>query len=254
MKNFIPVSLAILAMIASACNAKKGNHSTKEKENTMQEVSVTQTQALAERKNNFGKIADENTKQIYKEGIEAVSESGILEAAKNVGDTAPSFALKNAIGKVVSLKDYLAKGPVVLVWYRGGWCPYCNINLHYLQEELSNIKAQGANLLALTPETPDQSISTSEKHHLDFEVLSDINNKVAKEYGVVFKLTEEVARIYNEKFDLNTHNGDSSNELPLAATYIINTDGEIEYAFLDADYRNRAEPSEIIAFLQKMKK
>ncbi len=254
MKNYIHLSLALLLIGASACNTQKRKSSTTQKENTMQEVVTTQTEALEERKTNFGKTADETTRQIYKEGLEAVAQSGIVETAKNVGHTAPDFTLKNAIGEAVSLKDYLAKGPVVLVWYRGGWCPYCNINLHYLQEALPHIKAQGANLLALTPEVPDQSMSTTEKHHLDFEVLSDLNNKVAKEYGVVFKLTDEVARIYNEKFDLNAHNGDSSNELPLAATYIINTDGKIEYAFLDADYRNRAEPSEIIAFLKKMKR
>jgi peroxiredoxin len=127
------------------------------------------------------------------------------------------------------------------------------LNLHYLQEELPNIKAEGASLLALTPELPDESISTSEKHHLEFEVLSDVHNKVAKEYGVVFKLTDDVAKIYNEKFGLNEHNGDTSNELPLAVTYIIDTDGTIAYAFLDFDYRNRAEPSEITAFLKTMK-
>ena len=84
--------------------------------------------------------------------------------------------------------------------------------------------------------------------------MSDIGNKVAREYGVVYTLTDEVAQIYNDKFSLNKHNGDNSNELPLAVTYIINTNGKIEYAFLDADYRNRAEPSEITAFLKKMKK
>ncbi len=86
-------------------------------------------------------------------------------------------------------------------------------------------------LLALTPELPDESISTSEKHHLEFEVLSDVGNNIAKQYGVVFKLTDPVATIYNEKFKLNEHNGDTSNELPLAATYIINTDGKIEMPF-----------------------
>ena len=253
MRKIKSLLLGMLVVVA-ACNTKPGSRSTNEKENTMKAVeNISQAQTLEKQKSDFEKVADEKTKQIYEEGLLAVAQSGVLKSAKNVGDMAPDFTLKNALGKEVSLQDYLAKGPVVLVWYRGGWCPYCNINLHFLQRELPNIKAQGANLLALTPELPDESLKTSEKHQLDFEVLSDVGNKVAKQYGVVFKLTDEVARIYNEKFGLNSHNGDSSNELPLAATYIINTDGKIVYAFLDADYRERAEPSEITDFLKKMK-
>lgn len=253
MKKTIFASLIMILIITTACNTEKNDKSITIKEDTVQKLTSTQAQALEARKIDFGKKADENTRKIYQEGLDKLSESGILEAAKNIGDIAPNFTLENALGNEISLQKYLDKGPVVLVWYRGGWCPYCNINLHYLQEELPNIKAQGATLLALTPELPDQSISTTEKHNLDFEVLSDLNNKVAREYGVVFKLTDEVAKMYNEKFGLNTHNGDSSNELPLAVTYIINTDGKIVYAFLDVDYRNRAEPSEITSFLKKMK-
>jgi len=207
---------------------------------------------LDEKKSNFELKADEKKKRIYKEGIESVVKSGILKKAKQVGDKAPDFTLNNALGKPVSLSEYLKKGKVVLTWYRGGWCPYCNLTLHALQEELSNFKANGANLIALTPELPDESISTSEKNNLEFEVLSDLGNKIAKEYGIVFKLTDEVANIYNQSFELNNHNGDKSNELPLAATYIINENGEIEYVFLDADYRNRAEPSDITKFLKNM--
>ena len=253
MKKLKLASCCMLLVVINACSTQNDNNSSTIKENSMEANSTTQTEVLEERKTNFNKKANETTKKIYQEGLNAVTESDIIKSAKNVGDAAPNFILKNALGKEVSLQDYLQKGPVVLVWYRGGWCPYCNINLHYLQEGLANIKAQGANLVALTPELPDQSISTTEKHHLEFEILSDIGNKVAKEYGVVYKLTDEVAKIYNEKFNLNQHNGDTSDELPLAATYIINTEGEIEYAFLDADYRNRAEPSEITAFLKKMK-
>ena len=205
---------------------------------------------LEEKKANFELKADDNKKRAYKEGLEAVENSGIVAAAKQVGDTAPAFTLTNAEGKPVALEDYLKKGPVVLTWYRGGWCPYCNLTLHQLQEELPNFKASGANLIALTPELPDQSMSTAEKHDLQFEVLSDVGNKIARRYGIVFKLTDEVAAMYNKSFDMNSYNGDDSNELPLAATYIISQEGKIVYAFLDADYRNRAEPSELTDFLE----
>lgn len=247
MKSTLLVGLSVAFATLSSCSSTETT--------TVQvapETEKTQAEALDERKANFAQSADEQTQEIYREGLTQVSESGILEKALNVGDTAPNFTLQNALSGETSLAENLEKGPVVLVWYRGGWCPYCNINLHYLQEELPNFKAEGASLIAISPELPDQSISTAEKHELEFEVLSDIGNQVAKQYGVVFKLTDEVAEIYNNKFGLNEHNGDTSNELPLAATYIINTNGVIEYAFLDIDYRNRAEPSEITEFLKGM--
>lgn len=253
MKKIIPLIFSLLLLLTTAYSQKTRSNLTNNTEHKVKETSNIQTQALDKRKDNFSKKADEKTKIIYQRGLDAITESDILATAKNIGDIAPNFILKNALGKEVSLQKHLENGPVVLVWYRGGWCPYCNINLRFLQEELPNIKAQGATLLALTPELPDQSINTAEKHQLDFEILSDIHNKVAKDYGVVFKLTDEVAKIYNEKFGLNNYNGDKSNELPLAVTYIINTDGKIVYAFLDADYRKRAEPSDITNFLKNMK-
>jgi len=192
-------------------------------------------------------------KKIYADGVTSVQESGVLDSALSVGDKAHNFTLKNALNKSVTLYDELKNGPVVLTWYRGGWCPYCNITLHALQEKLPEFKQEGATLLALTPELPDNSLSTSEKNNLDFTVLSDLGNTIGKEYGVVFTLTNDVASIYNAGFGLNKVNGDSSNELPLAATYVIDTNGIITYAFLDADYTQRAEPSEILSALKQLK-
>jgi peroxiredoxin len=192
-------------------------------------------------------------KKIYADGITSVKESGVLDSALKVGDKAHNFTLKNALNQSVTLYDELKNGPVILTWYRGGWCPYCNITLHTLQEKLPKFKQEGATLLALTPELPDNSLSTSEKNELEFTVLSDIENIIGKEYGVVYTLTNDVANIYNAGFGLNEVNGDTSNALPLAATYVIDTNGIITYAFLDADYTQRAEPSEILSALQKLK-
>lgn len=195
----------------------------------------------------------EEKKKIYADGISSVQNSGVLDSALKVGDKAHNFTLKNALNESVSLYNELKNGPVVLTWYRGGWCPYCNITLHALQEKLPEFKQEGATLLALTPELPDNSLSTSEKNNLEFTVLSDVENIIGKEYGVVYTLTDGVASIYNAGFGLNKINGDTSNELPLAATYVIDTNGIITYAFLDADYTQRAEPSEILSALKQLK-
>ena len=182
------------------------------------------------RQTGAAKFTDEK-KQVYADGISSVANSGVLEKALNVEDKAHNFTLKNALNESVTLYDELKNCPVVLTWYRGGWCPYCNITLHALQEKLPEFKNEGATLLALTPELPDNSLSTSEKNNLEFAVLSDLKNTIGKEYGVVYTLTDDVATIYNAGFGLNNVNGDTSNELPLAATYVIDTNGIITYAF-----------------------
>lgn len=250
--------IKIVAAIFASClivSCNNGKQTKQEESNDktldmMKEEATSLKSKLEEKKTNFTLKADDTKKRAYREGIESVEKSGIVKSAKQVGDKAPDFTLNNALGESVSLSEYLKEGKVVLTWYRGGWCPYCNLTLNALQEELSNFKAQGANLIALTPELPDESISTSEKNDLAIEVLSDVGNKIAKEYGIVFELTDEVAGMYNQSFELNAHNGDASNQLPLAATYIIDQKGEIIYAFLDADYRNRAEPSDLTDFLK----
>ncbi|MDN5214018.1 peroxiredoxin-like family protein [Fulvivirgaceae bacterium BMA12] len=197
--------------------------------------------------------APEAIKTIYQEGVLAVEQGGTTRKALQPGHKAIDFILSNANGNTVHLYEVLKQGPVVLTWYRGGWCPYCNITLRHLQQHLPDFKKAGANLIALTPELPDNSLSTQEKNQLQFEVLSDINNEVARKYGIVFKLTDEVADTYRQSFSLEAYNGNDNNELPLAATYVIDREGIIRYAFLDAEYRNRAEPGDILDVLKALK-
>lgn len=213
----------------------------------MSTIEISLKEQLDERRNQFSKKASQELQDLYEEGVQAVSNGGIVEKAITVGDTAPEFTLKNASGNEISLSSYLAKGPVVLTWYRGGWCPYCNLTLKALRDLLTEFNAAGANLLALTPELPDNSMTTTEKNELNFEVLTDFNNEVAKTYNLVFKLIPGVAESYKNAFDLEKYNGVDTDELPLAATYVIRKDGTVSYAFLDADYRNRAEPSEVLS-------
>jgi peroxiredoxin len=215
----------------------------------------TLREKLAARAAESAKSGDPAVQAAFARGIDAVAESGILDRVKKVGDQAPDFALKNAAGTEIKLSDLLKDGPVVLTWYRGGWCPYCNIALAALQEKLPEIKAAGARLVALTPELPDKSLSTKEKNALTFEVLTDLNHAVARQYGIVFELTPEVRDLYKKHFDLTEFNGADAGDgtLPLAATYIIGTDGVIRSVFVDADYRKRVEPAEIVAALEMLK-
>lgn len=196
--------------------------------------------------------ADEKVAQKFTSGIDELTASGITHRALTVGDKAPHFELRNALNQPVALATLLQNGPVVLTWYRGGWCPYCNIQLRFLQSFLPQFKAAGATLVALSPELPDSSLNTTEKNHLEFEVLTDFNNEVARQFGIAFTLNDELIDIYNGFHKLETFNGVDTNELPIPATYVINTDFTIEYAFIDPDYRKRAEPALILQALKAM--
>lgn len=210
------------------------------------EVGGTLQSQLEARKEAFVENTPAELIEMIAEGNKQVTASGVVENAKQVGDRAPDFTLKNADGKDVSLSSLLEDGPVILLWYRGGWCPYCNLTLHYYQDYLPQIEATGATLVALTPELPDKSLDTAQKNELEFEVLSDVGNKIAGDYGVVFELSPEMHQLYEEHVKLHSFNGDDSGTLPLSATYVIDQDGTITYAFLDVDYTRRAEPSVVV--------
>jgi peroxiredoxin len=158
--------------------------------------------------------------------------SGVAQRALRAGDHAPDFSLPDARGGSVRLKDLLLTGPVVLSFYRGGWCPYCNLELRALQKVLSEITLLGAKLVAVSPQTPDESLSTTEKNALGFPVLSDVGSITAKSFGIAFDLAEELRPIYaGSGHALPEKNGDDSWVLPIPATYIIDTGGIITLAF-----------------------
>jgi peroxiredoxin len=129
--------------------------------------------------------AGDDLKQTFATFIQDLHNTGFVDKALKVGQVAPDFTLKNALDQEVRLSDALKKGPVILTWYRGGWCPYCNIQLQYLQHALPEFLSAGANLIAITPEKPDSSLDTKEKHQLQFEVLTDSENVVARQYAYV---------------------------------------------------------------------
>lgn len=183
----------------------------------------------------------------------ALAASGIVDRAIKGGDVAPDFVLPDARGGIVRLTDVLARGPVVLSFYRGGWCPYCNLELRALQQALPEFTRLGASLIAVSPQSPDESLSTAEKNALSFAVLSDSNSIIAKRYGIAFDLAEQLRPIYTQfGHALPNKNHDESWVLPLPATYVIDRDGSIALAFLDSDYRNRLEPTDIITVLKTL--
>ena len=185
--------------------------------------------------------------------IEELINSGIAERTLNEGDEIPQINLPNAVGKTINVNSMLKEGPVVISFYRGAWCPYCNLELKALQQALPEIKSLDAQLIAISPNTPDNSISSIEKHELEFEVLTDTGNKIAKEFRLVFSLAEELHPVFQQfKFDIPKHNGDKSWELPIPATYIVNTDGKIVHSFVNADYTQRMEPADIINKLKEL--
>jgi len=181
---------------------------------------------------------------------EKLAASGISERALKPGQRMPSFSLPDATGKTVTSAELLANGPLVISFYRGNWCPYCNLELRALQAQLADIEAAGATLVAISPELPDQSLSTQEKHDLKFPVLSDIGNAVARQFGLVFELDASVRPIYAAfGVDLQSHNGDGSFELPLPATYVVDRDGTVLNRFVNANYRERLEPTTLLSWL-----
>jgi len=184
--------------------------------------------------------------QAFEQGIEEVRRSGILQRALGVGDKAIDFELPTANGTNVRLSEMLGVGPVVVTFYRGNWCPYCNRQLQGLQEVLLDLHSAGAQLVAISPEVSEQALVTQRKDHLTFPLLSDKGNAVARQYGIVFRISDKVIPYYDQFFNIEKQNGDRSYELPLAATYVIGGNGVIRYAFLNADYKLRADPQEIL--------
>ncbi|WP_396596668.1 peroxiredoxin-like family protein [Dokdonia sp. R86516] len=208
------------------------------------------TESLKELADNSVKRHPGAAQDIMRKAIEDLKATNMLEHAVKTGDQFPDFELPNAQGETVSLSEQLQKGKVVLTFYRGGWCPYCNLELKAFQEVLPQIKEKGATLIAITPETPDNSLSTKEKNQLDFEVLTSENNELARSLNLVFKLPEALVDLYGKfGIDLLENQGNDANELPIAATYIIEQSGKISYHFLAEDYKLRADPELVLAAL-----
>ncbi len=177
--------------------------------------------------------------------------SGIEAAALQVGAMLPDVSMPDANGNQVSLRALNRQGPLVIVFYRGGWCPYCNLGLREWQRLLPEVQQAGAQLVAISPQSPDNSLSTAQKNGLAFPVLSDSALAAASAFGIGFSLAPELVEAYKANGpDLPTLNGNGRWELPVPATYLIGADGKVRFAHVEVDYRQRAEPAEVLRLLQ----
>jgi peroxiredoxin len=190
---------------------------------------------------------------IMQRHIDELRSGAIARAMLKVGDCAPAIVLENAKGATVDVGALLKKGPVIVTFYRGGWCPYCNLELKAYQEVLPEIVAAGALLVAISPEKPDDTVSTAQKNALAFEVLSDVGQKVGRAFGLVYDFTEELKTAYlGFNLDIPARNGTPGEwALPVSATYVIDRDGSIMYAYTDVDYRDRADPRDVLKVLTR---
>lgn len=186
-------------------------------------------------------------------GLDEVTGSGVAPGLA-VGDVAPNFTLNDATGNQVVLADLLAKGPVVVTFYRGEWCPYCNLQLRALQEALPEITAKGATLVAISPQAPDHSLTMTEKHELAFPVLSDVDQEVSESYKVRFDVTGELEDVQVNVFqnDPAEQNANGRRSLPVPSTFIIDPDGIVRFASVNADWRARVEPADVVSALKAL--
>ncbi|HLX00800.1 MAG TPA: peroxiredoxin-like family protein [Trinickia sp.] len=177
--------------------------------------------------------------------------SGQAEHALRAGDKAPAFTLNDPNGTPVSSEELLAKGPLVISFYRGVWCPYCNLELKALQEALPSFEALGASLVAISPQNAVNSRKSVRTNQLGFPILSDTHNDVAAAFGLRFALPDYLVELYKQlKNDLPAFNGDPSWTLPMPARYVIGQDGTILYSEVNPDYTHRPEPADMLPALR----
>ncbi len=203
--------------------------------------------------NDFMAALPEDQQDTVGKAFQALMASSVAANAVNINDRATAFELPNVKGGNLALDAALQEGPVVLSFYRGSWCPFCNLELNALQSLLPQIKDSGARLIAISPELPDNSLSHREKLGLEFDVLTDSGNKVANDYGLVMTIHESLRPLYLQwGLDVPAANGDDSHTLPVPATYVIDTKGTVRAAYIEKDYTKRMEPGAIIDALKQL--
>lgn len=208
---------------------------------------------LAEHRARFEDRTEDEAVWVLHRATRRLEEDGAAREAVGVGDTAPDFELPSQTGEAVRLSDAASRGPVVLGFYRGRWCPYCNLELEALDAAVGRIREEGARLILVSPQTPEQAEKTAERFDLEATLLSDEGNETAARYGLVHELSEELRELYLEwDVDLEEYNGDASWTLPMPARYVIDSSRTVRWASVQADHTRRPDPAETIAALGQL--
>ncbi|WP_196893436.1 peroxiredoxin-like family protein [Aureivirga marina] len=198
-------------------------------------------------------LPDEYIK-IMHQTTKGLKDSGIENSILKVGDFSPEFTLPNQNNEKISLSDLLKKGPVIITFYRGTWCPYCNTDLNYLKRYKPEFDALNAHLISISPQIIKYNKQIVERHKLNFDVLSDLGNVVANKFGLTWQMKDPLKSLYTKTFDIQIpkYNGDDSWTLPIPARFIIGTDKIIKYVEYSIDYTNRPNPDVLVPTLKKL--
>lgn len=204
-------------------------------------------------KEQFKTMAPEGAFEAFGRSTQELINSGQAERALKAGDTVPDFILTDADRNDVALKDLLAKGPVVLSFYRGVWCPYCNIELKALEAVAENIRARGATLVAISMQGAADSRKSQKDNELSFPILTDKSGELAAEFGIRWTLQDYVIPVHSGfGVHLPRIHGDGQWNLPMPARYVVDTDGSIAYAEVNPDYTRRPEPADLYPVLDSL--
>ena len=188
--------------------------------------------------------------EAFGKSIEDLQKKNIEEKSIKLGEIMPEFLLPNVKNEIINSNEILKNGKMIIAFYRGSWCPYCNLELKMLQDHLPKIKDKNATLVAISPQSPDNSLTVVEKHNLTFEVLTDTDNLFAKQLGISFELQDFVLPYYQALgIDLMHFNKNNDNSLPVPAVFVIDQNGKIIYKFVDANYMNRIDIDELLQTL-----
>ncbi len=210
-------------------------------------------EGLSLRKKTFTEKMPKEVVDLFEKNIKEQKASGIESQSLKVGDKVPDV-LVDLGGKKVQLSRIYAEGPVVLKFYRGGWCPYCLMELKHYQKMNAEFKKAGAQILAIAPDNAEQIRETKTKNSLSYDVVSDHHQAIAKQFKLVYKVHPKIAEVLKKSgIDLSVYHGDNENELSIPGTFLVGKDGIVAFAYVDADYRQRAEPSIVLQAVKALK-
>ncbi|MCX2454185.1 peroxiredoxin-like family protein [Pedobacter sp. PLR] len=204
-------------------------------------------QQIEELNENLAKQIPVEVLEVFGKSIQDLKTKNMEDNSISIGERFPDFNLPNSNNEIVELKELLKNGKVIVAFFRGSWCPYCNLELKALQDNLKQITGRKVTLIAISPQTPEYSEVLKSNHHLDFELLTDKDNILAKQLGISFELQDDIIPIYTSLgIVLSDYNENDHNELPVPAVFVIDTDRTIIYKFADANYMNRISIPELI--------